>query len=485
MTETAVAKPRIRVKATSVPTLVAKAEGEAHAGPWLLPVTGGWLPADVGDSINWWQNGYNVQGTSTQSAMVEACVSAYAQTVAMLPGEHWRLNDKGGRERVKTSSLSRLLRHPNDYQSISDFMLNATRSLYLEGNVYALGLRNARFEIDELHLMDPLLSYPRLASNGEIFYQLYGNQVVEKRLGPEALIVPQRDVLHIRLHTVRHRYPTPLVGESPIVAAYSDIGVNAAIARQQLRYYLNEARPSAVISTDLALSKDQLQDLRALWDEQSKRLHQGGTPIMTAGIKVQPWSQGGKDAATADMLKLSNEHIALAFRIPLQILGIGGTTYSSTELLMQSWISSGLGFALNHIEEAIGLLFGLKGQPDEYVEFDTAALLRSAMKDRIESLARGVQGGIFAPNEARNSEGFDSVEFGDEPRVQQQVVPLSQVGKIPAAPAPGAPPPAADDSPAPEPKPPSPQKGNRDDIAREVRNLFASADRVGRRRLSA
>ena len=486
MTETAVAKPRIRVKATSVPaTLVTKAEGEAHAGPWLLPVTGGWLPADVGDSINWWQNGYNVQGTSTQSAMVEACVSAYAQTVAMLPGEHWRMTDKGGRDRVKTSSLSRLLRHPNDYQSISDFMLNATRSLYLEGNVYALGLRNARFEIDELHLMDPLLSYPRLASNGEIFYQLYGNQVVEKRLGPEALIVPQRDVLHIRLHTVRHRYPTPLVGESPIVAAYSDIGVNAAIARQQLRYYLNEARPSAVISTDLALSKEQLQDLRALWDEQSKRLHQGGTPIMTAGIKVQPWSQGGKDAATADMLKLSNEHIALAFRIPLQILGIGGTTYSSTELLMQSWISSGLGFALNHIEEAIGLLFGLRGQPDEYVEFDTAALLRSAMKDRIESLARGVQGGIFAPNEARNSEGFDSVEFGDEPRVQQQVVPLSQVGKIPAAPAPAAPPSAADDSPAPEPEPPAPQKGNRDDIAREVRNLFASADRIGRRRLSA
>jgi portal protein len=194
---------------------------------------------------------------------------------------------------------------------------------------------------------------------------------------------------------------------------------------------------------------------------------------------------GSKDAATADILKLSNEHIALAFRIPLQILGIGGTPYSSTELLMQSWVASGLGFALNHIEEAIGLLFGLKGQPDEYVEFDTAALLRSAMKDRIESLARGVQGGIFAPNEARNLEGLPSVEFGDEPRVQQQVVPLSQIGKIPPAPAPTAPPappPAPDDQKLP---PAPPKKGNRDDIAREVRNVFAAADRFGRRRLSA
>jgi hypothetical protein len=101
---------------------------------------------------------------------------------------------------------------------------------------------------------------------------------------------------------------------------------------------------------------------------------------------------------------------------------------------MQSWKSSGLGFALNHIEESIGLLFDLKGQPDEYVEFDTDALLRSAMKDRIEALAQGVQGGIFAPNEARALEGYDAVPFGDSPRTQAQVVPLSAASGIPSAP---------------------------------------------------
>ena len=144
---------------------------------------------------------------------------------------------------------------------------------------------------------------------------------------------------------------------------------------------------------------------------------------------------------------------------------------------MQGWIASGLGFCLNHVEEAFGVAFQLKGQPDEYVEFDTAALLRSAMKDRIEALARGVQGGIFAPNEARQQEGLDAVKFGDEPRVQQQVVPLSAAGAIPAAPAPHAPPPAA---PAPLP----PEKGNRDDIQREVRNLFRLTESIGRRRLT-
>jgi hypothetical protein len=51
--------------------------------------------------------------------------------------------------------------------------------------------------------------------------------------------------------------------------------------------------------------------------------------------------------------------------------------------------------------------------------------LRSSFQTRIEGLVRGVQGGIFAPNEARNTEGLPSVEGGDEPRVQQQVVPLT------------------------------------------------------------
>jgi HK97 family phage portal protein len=373
-----------------------------------------------------------------------------------------------------------LLRYPNDYQTISDFLLNAVRSLYLTGNAYALCLRNDRYEIDEWHLMKSEMSFPRLAVNGEIFYQLHGNDIIATRLGEATLLVPQRDVLHIRLHTMKQRYPVPLVGESPIVAAYSDIGVGNAIANQQASFYMNEARPSAVLSTDLNLDKDQVQALRDRWNDQAKGLHQGGTPILTHGLKVSPWAVAGKDAATAEMLKLTNEHIALAFRIPLQILGLGGgATYSSTELLMQSWIASGLGFCLNHVEEAIGVLFLLKGQPDEYVEFDTAALLRSAMKDRIEALARGVITGIYAPNEARNAEGLPDVAFGEEPRVQQQVVPLSAAGAIPAAPGPPAPPAAA---PAPTPSPP--EKGNRDDLQREVRHLFELTDRIGRRRLT-
>ena len=104
-------------------------EGTVRPGPYML--SSGWLPA--GAPWNFWQSGLNVQPYGQRSAMVEACVSAYSQTCAMLPGDHWRKLANGGRERVSTSALSRIMKRPNDYQSISDFMLNLVRRLYERG----------------------------------------------------------------------------------------------------------------------------------------------------------------------------------------------------------------------------------------------------------------------------------------------------------------------------------------------------------------
>jgi phage portal protein BeeE len=215
----------------SLRTVLRAVEGAYRPGPYYLPTTGAWLPD--GAPINFWQTGMTPIPDPTRSAMVEACVSAYSQTLAMCPGDHWRSNDKGGRTRVTNSALSRILRSPNAYQSISDFLLNATRSLYTDGNAYALALRNSRFEVTELHLMNPAISFPRVYQ-GEVFYYLGGNNVIDIQVGRQ-YVVPARDVLHIRLHSNR-RWPAPLVGESPLVSAMYDVGLYDAISQQQYQF---------------------------------------------------------------------------------------------------------------------------------------------------------------------------------------------------------------------------------------------------------
>jgi HK97 family phage portal protein len=280
--------------------------------------------------------------------MVQACVSAYAQTVAMCPGSHWLINARGGRDRQTASALNRILRKPNDYQSTSDFLLNLVSRLYRTGNAFALAIRNDRFEIKELHLMLGPCSAQESVT-GEIFYNLSGNSIIERRIdGP--LLVPARDVLHVRLETPRH----PLIGEAPIEAAAMDVMASGAISQQQIAFYMNRARPAFVLSTDQVLTKEQGVELRQRWDEQAAGFASGGTVIASAGLKPIPLHASAQESQLADLLKMTDQHIAEVYRVPLQILGIGGTPFASTEALMQSWRASGLGFCLNHIETGLG-----------------------------------------------------------------------------------------------------------------------------------
>jgi HK97 family phage portal protein len=422
------------------------AEGEYRPGPWLVTNPDGWLPDAWGKYANFWQMGYDPIGGGT-SAVVEACVAAYAQTIAMCPGDHWRRTPDGGRERVTSSALSRILRRPNEYQSRSDFILNLVRDLYLEGNTYALAQRNDRFEVSAFHPFNPRVSGPLVASTGDIFYKLAGNNILETPLAKPAGqgfgVVPARDVMHIKLEA---RNDQPLVGISPLRHAASAVAAQTAIGSSLINFFANMSRPSGIMSTDLNLSKEQVDDMRARWNEQARGLNAGGVPILTNGLKFQGISVSAKDAEMTAALKLTQDEIFMVYGVPPAILGMTDrSAFASTEALMQFWLSRGLGFAINHIEVAFDHFFGLRGWPDEWVEFDTAALLRVAYKDRIEAMVRGVQGGLYAPDEARNLEDLPDVPggFGEEPRVQQQVVPLSAWAKAPpATPAPEAPPPS-------------------------------------------
>jgi HK97 family phage portal protein len=338
-----------------------------------------------------------------------------------------------------------------------------TRRLYEQGECFAFAVRNNRFEISEIHWMRH--GYPMLADDGSVFYRLSGNEIAERRFDLSAPI-PARDVLHIRLHTPRH----PLRGESPILAAALDMALSGAALSQQVAFYVNGARPSVYFETDQKLNKTEASDLRSRLQEHSQGENAGGSPILSWGLKAKTIEFRAGDGQLAEMLKLSDQAVALAFRIPLQILGIGGTPFASTEALMSSWKATGLGFCLNHIEEAFGRLFGLEGYPYEYLELDTNALMRSSFKEMIDALTAGTRR-VMKINEARGMLDLPKVPGGDQIFVQLQDVPIGMAGKAtsPAAPSPSLPPPANDDDPK------DVQQEDDAETKQRMRNLFRAA----------
>lgn len=406
---------------------------------WRAPMVGwgsmygerGFIPPEW--NWNFWQEGKDPVYMAACSA-VEAAVSAYAQTVAMLPGTVWRKNADGGRSEMAQTPLARVLAQPNSYQTRSDFLLNQVRALYFTGNCYAIAEKNNRDEIIALHPVHPQHVAPYVnAETNDIFWSIAPSDLTpDNRTWPVdgQRLIPDEYVWHVALATPHH----PLCGVTPLTSACLSMAANCNLNRQMLAFLANASRPSGTLNTDLKMTKEGVEELRARWKEHSTGAGIGGTPILTHGLKWNPLNLDAPDAQLIEFYKLTVADIARALRVPLPLIGVmDGATFNNSEVLMQFWKASGLGFLLEHLELSLDKFFSLPD--DQYCELDADALLRSEWKNRIDALVRGVQGGVFSPNEARAMEGLAAVEGGDQPRVQQQLVALDWEPPAPAAPA--------------------------------------------------
>lgn len=394
---------------------------QPFGGGYQLPISGGWIPSNW--SWNWWQQGKNIVRHG-ESSTVHASIDAYAQTIASLPGYHNKETGKGGNTALKGTPVSNFLRYPNSYQTRSDFMLNIIKQLLYNGNAYAVGIRDDRDQIISTHIVDSRGTQPYIEpETKEIFYGIGHNPLLDSL--PE-MLVPQRDVVHLRLYTPRH----PLIGVSPIENLAASIAANNAILGHQATFFSNMSRPSGVLTTDEKLNKEQMMMLREAWESQSQGINSGRIPILSSGLGWQSMSINSQDSQLIDAYRMGIEEIARAFRVPLPLIGDNrNNTYNNVEQLINSWLAMGLGFLLEHIERSFDRYFEIP--EDEHINYDTDVLMRTDFQGRIEALSKAVTNGIYSPNEAREKEKLDAVEYGEEPRVQAQNVPLSAAGQIP------------------------------------------------------
>jgi HK97 family phage portal protein len=378
--------------------------------------------------IGWWQSAYRLPHASGSPA-VEACVGVISQTLASLPIQHLRVNAKGGYDVLTDTVPARVLRRPNSFQTRADFFLNLVRAELLDGNGVAAATRDRKGDIDALYLAPPGSGRPFISpEDGSIFYSLARQDLLPEP--PVESFWPQRDILHIRLHTPRH----PLIGESPITAAALSVSAGGAINEHMSSFFANMTRPSGFLAVPKVLKPDVAQKLAEEWNKAYSAGNAGRVAVLMDGTEWKPMSINSVDAQLIESYRLTIADVARVYRVPLAVIGeMGGATFANTETLIRLWLSTGLGYIVEHIELALDHLFGLP--PGDMIAFDLENLLRSDFAARVEGLTKGIQGGLFSPNEARGKEGLPRAEHGDEPRLQAQVVPLSAATLAPAAPA--------------------------------------------------
>jgi HK97 family phage portal protein len=398
----------------------------------------GWFsigPLDIG-----WQRNLVVGKHGAESfGPVYTCTAIISQEMARLPIQHYRTMPDQRRVLVTNKAVSRVFRKPNQYQTKSDFMLWMLRSMLLDGNAYAVAKRNDRYEVESLHPVNSKSMWPYIV-DGEVYYR-FGDQTVQELAQlEEDQWYPQRDVLHIRMHCPNH----PLVGETPITAAMFPIAAGREINKNVAEFFHNMSRPSGILRHPGSLDEVGITRIKKRFLELTKNNNTGEPLVLQEGMDWKSLTMSAVDAELIASYKLTERQVAQVFRIPPFLLGdLEKATFQNVESLSRFFVQSSLGFYVDHIEDSFGSFFNLP--PDEYIHFDVeAALLRGDLKERMEAYAKGVQNGVITPNEARAREALPPKEFGDEPRVQQQLVPLSYGEGLQP---PGMPEPVPDDSP--------------------------------------
>lgn len=394
---------------------------------------------------NFWQfTGPPAAADAGTYGPVYACWAIIAQEVSRIPLRHVRrLPDKSIVD-VETAP-SRVFRTPNQYQTRSDFFLYVVRSLLAEGNAYARVTRNGRFEVSALYPINPRMCWPYIDSQtGDIYYHVSDSSEAELSGSGSDLWVPARDMLHVRLFTPNH----PLVGETPLVAAALSTQAGLAIGGQVSAFFSNMSRPSGIIRHPGRLEPDAILRIKQRFKEASNGAKAGDPVVFTEGME---WSSLTMSAVDADLIasaKLTQTQIAQVYRVPPFMLGdLDQAKFATVEALTRWFVNSGLGFYLDHISDSLTRIFGLP--LDEEIEFDyESALFRSDFKEFMTALEVATRSGVMSPNEARAMRRLPPVADGDQPRVQQQLVPLSYGMALQ--------PPSATLAPAPDPEPSPP-----------------------------
>ena len=260
-----------------------------------------------------------------------------------------------------------------------------------------------------------------------VFYQIndFGDGLFDVEVDK---LVPARNILNPRINCFRH----PLIGETPISAfAYSG-AMGSNIQAGSARFFSNMSRPSGVLTTPKPLTAKQLDELKERWGAATKGEFAGGTPVLHSDLKWEQITMSATDAEMIAAYKLSVSDIAMAYRIPLYMLGdMSKATFRNVETLFRVFYTSSLRFYLEHLENNLNSLFELDGNT-EYLEFDIeSGLLRGDLESRMNALTKGVQGGILTPNEARISQELPPVEGGDYAFLQRQMAPIKNLIEMP------------------------------------------------------
>ncbi|CAB4135013.1 COG4695 Phage-related protein [uncultured Caudovirales phage] len=332
------------------------------------------------------------QDTAFTSTAIMSAITLLADSVAMMPLYPYK--EVGSR--LERLPMPLVLRKPNAEQTMFDFVHQTIATLAVHGTVFIYAPREGG-QLIEMRNIHPDRVAITLDENGERQYEIIGSKEVYS-----SDVIKQIDWL---------RFPNQSRGVSPLESLRQTIGTSLAIDRFLAQFYGDGATPSSVLETDNNLSPEAAEVLRNTWFDTHYKSRKPA--VLTGGLKWRSVTVSASDMDTINHREAIVRDIARAYRIPLHMInGSGGDsqTYQNVESAGINFLRHTLMPYCKRLEDCISELL----PPQEKVRFDTNEIARADQLTRVRAQQTMIMSGTLTPNEARQIEGREPYEGGDQ-----------------------------------------------------------------------
>lgn len=395
----------------------------------LAPVSdnrGGWWPIVREPFSGAWQRNQEwTRDTVLAHHAVYACITRIAQDFGKLRPKLVERDGDGIWSETTSPAFSPVLKRPNRFQNFIQFKEWWATSKLSTGNAYALKERDAARRISALYLLDPQRVTVLVAPDGEVFYELKADNLAGWPEGRPA--VPASEIVHDRMNCLYH----PLVGTSPIFACGQAANMGLHIERNSSAFFGNGSNPSGLLSTVQDISKQKALELREVWAAQNTGNNSGFIAVLGSGMKFEQMRMSAVDSQLIEQLKWSAETVCSTFGVPAWKIGVTPMPpYTKPEVANLAYYSDCLQTHIESFELCMDAAFGFESTTDgkQYgIELDLEGLERMDRATQVDTLTKGIRGGLFTPNGARKKIDEKPLEGGDTIYLQHQDYPMEKV----------------------------------------------------------
>jgi len=379
--------------------------------------------AESGELVN--------ERSAMQIATVYACVRLLSESVAGLPLQLFKFEDKEQKGKVKATEhpLYKILyQMPNPDMTSFTFRETLMTHLLLWGNAYAQIIRDGKNRILGLYPLLPENVEVDRDEHGRIYYiyHAYTDEVPGKQ--NRDIYFKREDIFHIPGLGFNG-----LVGFSPVAMMKNALGTTLAVERYGSSFFRNGAQPSGVLEHPGVLKNP--EKIRENWSDVyggAGNAHK--VAVLEEGMQYKPISLPPEDSQFLSTRQFGVEEICRIFRVPPHMVqDLSHATFSNIEHQSIDFVVHTLTPWLVRIEQAIVKDLLLEPERDTYFpKFNVDGLMRGDYQSRMNGYATGISNGFLSPNDVHRLENMDLIpaeKGGDDYYLNGAYLKLEDAGK--------------------------------------------------------